>query len=55
LGKCIMCGRETYRVLFSKAIVKIYICSIECLKEYIKPLRRIRVQKRLKDGDGWLD
>jgi len=52
-----MCGKETYKVLFSKAIVKTYICSMKCLKEYFKPLKgfRLRVQKRLKEGDGWLD
>ena len=57
MGKCIMCGRETHRVLHSKAIVKIFICSEECLKEYYKPLKgyKVRIQKKLKEGDGWLD
>ncbi|MDH5623436.1 MAG: hypothetical protein OEY39_03105 [Candidatus Bathyarchaeota archaeon] len=55
MGKCILCGKETYKVLFSKAIVQIYICSKECLKEYLKPLGRVRVQKKLKEGDGWLN
>jgi hypothetical protein len=57
MGECIMCGKETHKVLFSKAIVKTYICSIKCLKEYFKPVKGfgLRVQKRLKEGDGWLD
>jgi len=57
MGKCIMCGKETYRVLFSKAIVKTHICSMNCLKEYFKPVKgcKIRIQKKLKEGDGWLD
>lgn len=57
MGKCVVCGKETRKVLFSKAIVKTYICSIKRLKEYFKPVKgvRLRVQKRLKEGDGWLD
>ena len=57
MGKCVVCGGETYRVLFSKAIVKTYICSEKCLKEYFRPVKgfRIRVQKKLKEGDGWLN
>lgn len=57
MGKCIMCGEETYKVLFSKAIVKIYICSLKCSKEYWKPVKglRLRIQKKLKEGEGWLD
>jgi len=50
-----MCGKGTYKVLFSKAIEKIYLCSEECLKEYMKPLKRFRIQKKLKESDGWLD
>lgn len=46
--------RKPYKVLFSKAIVKIYIRSIECLKEYSKPVKgfRLRIQKRLKESEG---
>ncbi|MFB0523837.1 MAG: hypothetical protein ACETV1_08805 [Candidatus Bathyarchaeia archaeon] len=57
MGKCIMCSKETHKVLFSRAIVKTYICSMKCVKEYFKPVQgcRIRVQKKLKEGDGWLD
>jgi hypothetical protein len=55
LGKCIICGKGTYKVLFSKAIEKIYICSEECLKEFHKPLGEVRIQKKLKESDGWLD
>jgi len=57
MGKCIVCGKETYKVLFSRAIVKTYICSMKCVKEYLKPVKgfRLRVQKKLKEGDGWLD
>ena len=57
MGKCLMCGKETYKVLFSDAIVKIHICSVECLKEYHKPIKgfKLRIQKRLKEGEGWLD
>ncbi|MDH5460819.1 MAG: hypothetical protein OEX09_01135 [Candidatus Bathyarchaeota archaeon] len=56
MAKCLMCGKETYKVLFSKAIVKIYICSLECLKEYHKPIKRfrLRIQTRLKEDEGWL-
>ena len=57
MGKCIVCGKDTYRVLFSKAIEKMYFCSENCLKEYWKPVKgfRLTVQKRLKEGEGWLD
>ena len=57
MGKCIMCGRETRKVLHSKAIVKIHICSEECLKEYYKPLKgyKPKIQKRLVEDDGWID
>jgi len=57
MGKCVVCGKETYKVLFSRAIVKTYICSMKCLKKYFKPVKgaRIRVQKKMKEGDGWLD
>jgi hypothetical protein len=57
VGKCIMCGRKTQKVLHSKAIVKIHICSEECLKEYYKPLKgyKPKIQKRLVEDDGWID
>jgi len=57
MGKCIVCGKETYRVLFSRAIVKMHICSEDCLKEYWKPVKgfRLEIQKKLKEGEGWLD
>jgi len=55
MGKCVICNEETYKVLFSKAIVKTYICSQECLKEYFKPIGGFRVQKKLMEGEGWLD
>jgi len=57
MGNCIMCGRETRKVLHSKAIVKIHICSEECLKEYYKPLKgyKPKIQKRLVEDDGWID
>ena len=55
MGKCVVCGKETYKVLFSNAIVKAYICSKQCLKEYFKPVKGFRVQKKLKKGEGWLD
>jgi hypothetical protein len=55
LGKCVICGKGTYKVLFSKAIEKIYICSEECLKEFHKPLGGVRIQKKLKESNGWLD
>jgi len=52
-----MCGKETYKVLYSKALVKTYICSEKCLKEYWKPVKgyKVRIQKKLKESDGWLD
>ena len=51
-----MCGKETHKVLFSDAIEKIYLCSLECLKAYHKPIKgfRLRIQKRLKEDEGWL-
>ena len=57
MGKCILCGKETRKVLHSKAIVKIYICSEQCLKEYYKPLKgyKPKIQKKLVEGEGWLD
>jgi len=57
MGKCIMCGRDTRKVLHSRAIVKIRICSEECLKEYYKPLKgyKPKIQKRLVEDDGWID
>jgi len=27
VGKCIVCGEETYKAIFSDAVVKTYICS----------------------------
>jgi len=52
-----MCGKETRKVLYSKAIVKTYICSKEYLKEYYKPLKgyKPKIQKKLIDGEGWFD
>ena len=57
MAKCIRCGKETRKVLHSKAIVKIYICSEECLKEYYKPLKgyKPKIQKKLVEGEGWFD
>ncbi|UCG44889.1 MAG: hypothetical protein JSV58_05725 [Candidatus Bathyarchaeota archaeon] len=57
MGKCIKCDRETDRVLFSRAIVKIFICSEACLKDYYKPLAgfTVKIQKKLVEGEGWLD
>ncbi len=57
MGKCVMCGNETYKVLYSKAIVKTYICSQKCLKEYWKPVKgyKVSIQKKLMESDGWLD
>lgn len=57
MGKCIMCGKETRKVLYSKAIVKIFVCSEECLKEYWKPVKgyKVKIQKRLVESEGWLD
>jgi len=57
MGECVVCEKETYKVLFSKAIVKTYICSEKCLKEYWKPVKgyKVRIQKKLKENNGWLD
>jgi len=57
MGKCIVCGKDTYRVLFSKAIVKIHICSEDCLKAYWKPVKgfKLGIQQKLIEGEGWLD
>jgi hypothetical protein len=56
MGECVVCEKETNKVLFSDAIVKTYICSEKCLKEYFKPIRQeVRLQKKLKESNGWLD
>jgi len=56
LGKCIVCGKETDKVLFSEAMVKTYICSEKCLQEYFKPIGGVKgVQKKLEEGKGWLN
>jgi hypothetical protein len=56
MGECVICEEETYKVLFSNAIVKTYICSEKCLREYFKPVgQKVRVQKKLKENNGWLD
>ena len=56
MGKCVVCEKETDKVLFSKAIVKIYICSEKCLRKYLEPIRGVKIrQKKLKENEGWLD
>lgn len=58
MGKCVVCKKETRKVLFKDAIVKTYICSEKCLKEYFKPVKgwKLRTQKKLVGEDeGWLD
>jgi len=44
LGKCVVCGKETYKILFSDAVVKTYICSEKCLKEYFKPVKGLKTR-----------
>jgi len=53
----LVCGKDTNRVLLSKAIVKTYICSEKCLQEYFKLIGGFQIQKKLADGDdeSWLD
>jgi len=50
----VSCAVKKPKVLFSKATVKIYICRIECPKEYHKPIKgvKLRIQKRLRESDG---
>lgn len=57
MGKCLMCGKELHKVLFSNDLVKIYICSEKCLKDYWKPIRgfRLWIQKRFREREEWLD
>jgi hypothetical protein len=56
MGECVVCEKETYKALFSNAIVKTYICSRKCLREYFKPVgRKVRAQKKLKESNGLLD
>ncbi len=56
MGECVVCEKETHKVLFSNAIVKTYICSEKCPREYFKPVgKKVRVQKKLKESDGGLD
>jgi len=49
MGKCVVCEKETEKVLFKKAIVKTYICSEECLHKY---LGAVKVQKKLSEEEG---
>lgn len=51
-----MCVKETYKVLFSKAVVKTYICS-KISKGICKPVKgfRVKVQEKLKEKEEWLD
>ena len=46
MGKCVVCGKETCKVLFSRAIVKPYICSTKCLKEYFSVLKKLESNKK---------
>jgi len=58
MGKCVVCGKETIKVLFKDAIEKTYICSMQCLKEYFRPAKdwKLITQKKLTEEDeGWLD
>jgi len=52
MGKCVVRGRGTEKVLFTKAVIKTYICSLECLHKY---LGAVKVQKKLSEEEGWLD
>jgi hypothetical protein len=56
MGECVVCEKETNNVLFSDAIVGLASVLKKCLKEYFKPIRReVRLQKKLKESNGWLD
>jgi hypothetical protein len=56
-----MCGKETDKTLFRKALVHTYICSKECLTEYFKPLggRKLAIQESIDKGiderDYWIE
>jgi len=55
MGECVVCGKETEKVLFKKAIVKTYICSETCLQKYFAPIGGVIVQKKLAEDESWLD
>jgi len=55
MGKCLVCGKETRKVLFKDAIVKTYICSEKCLRKYFEPIGGVKIMKKLKENEGWLD
>jgi len=55
MGKCQVCGKETEKVLFKKAAVKTYICSVECLQKYFAPIGGVKRQVKLVEDEGWLD
>lgn len=54
-GKCVVCGKETFKVLFRKAIVPTFICSRECLRRYFEPIGGVTTQEKLGEADSWLD
>jgi len=56
MGKCVVCGKETLRVLFKEAIVKTYICSEKRLRKYFEPIGGVKImQEKLKDNEEWLN
>jgi len=56
MGRCVICGKETVKVLYKDAIVKTYICSEQCLQKYFQQVGGVKsVQKKLKEDEAWLD
>ncbi len=59
MGNCQVCGQETKKVAWGKAIFKIFICSEECLQKYFAPLGFVRPVLRRLDKPGeeesWLN
>ena len=58
LGTCIVCDKETRKVIFKNAIVKTYVCSRECLKKYFAPVGRVTIVTKLcapSEDESWLN
>lgn len=55
LGKCVVCGQETSRVVFRAVLVPTYICSMECLQKYFQPLGGVNAQQKITETESWFD
>lgn len=56
MGKCMVCGKETLKVLFKDAIVRTRICSEMYLRKYFEPIGGVKtMQEKLKENEARLD